>query len=271
MKPDAPASYTIRPGDTVAAIASRYGTTIAAVLALNPGLNPSRLQVGTVIQLPGSSGATPARGTVAPTPTRRPPTATPTARPGTQRTYRVRAGDTLSAIAAANNTTVAALLALNPGLNPNRLQVGQTIVLARVAQPTPPSSTPTSVPVVPTQPAIRVPAPILVAPSSGTPFSGDNTFIELRWQAPVGMDNSLAYLVELGYPVDGNFQWRLSDVVQTTSWAVPAAAFGRADQQTGRQYSWRVTVVAPQRDAGGRIIGTAPVSPPSSTWEFTWT
>lgn len=270
VQPGAPVSYTIRRGDTVAAIAARYDTTIAAILALNPGLNPSLLQIGTVIQVPGAAGVVPP-GTVAPTPTRRPPTATPTARPGTQRTYRIRAGDTLSAIATANNTTVAALLALNPGLNPNRLQVGQTIVLARVAQPTPPASTATSVPAVTTQPAIRLPAPVLLAPSSGTPFSGENTFIELRWQAPSGMDNSLAYLVELGYPVDGAFQWRLSDVVQTTSWVVPAAVFGRADQQTGRQYSWRVTVVSPQRDVDGRIIGTAPVSPPSSTWEFTWT
>lgn len=263
-------SYTIRRGDTVAAIASRYDTTIAAVLALNPGLDPSRLQVGTVIQVPGPAGAA-AAGTATATPTRRPPTATPTARPGTVRTYRIRSGDTLLAIANANNTTVAALLALNPGLNPTRLQVGQTIVISRTAQPTPPAGTATSVPVVPTQPAIRLPAPALLAPTSGTPFSGGDAFIELRWDAPPGMDGSLAYLVELGYRVDGDFQWRLSDVVQTNSWVVPTAAFARADQQTGRQYSWRVTTVEPQRDASGRITGSVPVSPPSPTWEFTWT
>ncbi len=248
-------SYTIRRGDTVAAIASRYNTTIAAVLALNPGLNPSRLQVGTVIQVPGPAGSVPVSGTSTATPTRRPPTATPTARPGTQRTYRVRAGDTLLAIANANNTTVAALLALNPGINPSRLQVGQTIVLSRAAQPTAVAATATTAPAVPTQPAVRVAAPVQLSPSSGTPFSGENTFIELRWQAPGGMDGSLAYLIELGYP----------------SWVVPNAVFGKADQQTGRQYSWRVTVVSPQRDASGRITGLLPVSPASSTWEFTWT
>lgn len=271
VRPGAPVSYTIRPGDTVAAIASRYGTTIAAVLALNPGLNPSRLQVGTVVQVPGPAGSTPASGTAAATPTPRPPTATPTARPGTQRTYRVRAGDTLLAIANANNTTLAALLALNPGINPSRLQVGQIIVLSRTAQPTAVAATATTAPAAPTQPAVRVAAPVQLAPSSGTPFSGENTFIELRWQAPGGMDGSLAYLVELGYPVNGEFQWRLSDVVQTTSWVVPTAVFGKADQQTGRQYSWRVTVVSPQRDASGRITGLLPVSPASSAWEFTWT
>ena len=270
VKPGAPLSYTIRPGDTVAAIASRYGTTIAAVLALNPGLNPSRLQVGTVIQVPGPAGSAPTSGTPAATPTGRAPTATPTARPGTTQTYRIRSGDTLQSIANANRTTVAALMALNPGINPSRLQVGQTIVLSRTAPATP--ATPTrAVPTTPTQPTLYIAAPVQVAPSTGTPFSGDNTFIELRWQAPTGMDGSLAYLVELGYPVDGSFQWRLSDVVQTTSWVVPTVAFGKADQQTGRRYSWRVTVVSPQRDATGRITGFVPVSPPSSTWEFTWT
>ncbi len=263
-----PGSYTIRRGDTVAAIASRYDTTIGAILALNPGLNPSLLQVGSVIRLPGSGGSVLVSGTATATPTRRPPTATPTAQPGTQRTYRIRAGDTLLAIANANNTTVPALMALNPGINPSRLQVGQTIVLARVAQP---AATATGVPAGPTQPVVRLPAPVQASPSSGTPFSGENTFIELRWQAPSGMDGSLAYLVELGYRIDGDFQWRLSDVIQTTSWVVPTAAFGKADQQTGRQYSWRVTVVAPQRDANGRITGVVPVSPPSSTWEFGWT
>lgn len=271
VKPGAPISYTIRRGDTVAAVASRYDTSIAAVLALNPGLNPSLLQVGTVIRVPGPGGSAATSAVVAGTPTRRPPTATPTTPPGTPRTYRIRSGDTLLAIASANNTTVAALLALNPGINPSRLQVGQTIILARVAPSTPSVTTATTVPAAPTQPALRLSAPLQVAPSSGTPFSGENTFIELRWQAPSGMDGSLAYLVELGYRVDGDFQWRLSDVVQTTSWVVPTATFGKADQQTGRQYSWRVTVVAPQRDANGRITGVVPASPPSSTWEFSWT
>jgi len=39
----------------------------------------------------------------------------------------VQTGDTLSAIAARRGTTVAALEALNPGVDPSALQVGQTI------------------------------------------------------------------------------------------------------------------------------------------------
>jgi LysM repeat protein len=41
----------------------------------------------------------------------------------------VRAGDTLSSIAAENGTTVDAIVALNPGLDPNTLPVGEEIQL----------------------------------------------------------------------------------------------------------------------------------------------
>jgi LysM repeat protein len=41
----------------------------------------------------------------------------------------VKPGDTLSAIAAANGTTVDALISANPGLNPDTLQVGAEIIL----------------------------------------------------------------------------------------------------------------------------------------------
>jgi serine-type D-Ala-D-Ala carboxypeptidase/endopeptidase (penicillin-binding protein 4) len=45
------------------------------------------------------------------------------------RTYRVRAGDTLDAIARRHGTSVAAIQRANPGLNPNRIRAGQTIRL----------------------------------------------------------------------------------------------------------------------------------------------
>lgn len=56
------------------------------------------------------------------------PTAAATPTPGT-RSYIVRSGDTLSSIAAENDTTVDAIVALNPGLDPNTLQVGAEILL----------------------------------------------------------------------------------------------------------------------------------------------
>ena len=41
-----PAYHVVRRGDTLAAIADRYGTTVAAVRALNPDVDPVSLDVG---------------------------------------------------------------------------------------------------------------------------------------------------------------------------------------------------------------------------------
>ncbi|MFY9134831.1 MAG: LysM peptidoglycan-binding domain-containing protein [Bacillota bacterium] len=101
--------YVIRQGDTLYRIAQRYGTTVDALLRANPGIDPMNLQIGQVICIP------------VPIPV--PP---PTVCPGGV-FYTIRAGDTLYTIAAAYGTTVQAILAANPGLDPMRLQVGQVI------------------------------------------------------------------------------------------------------------------------------------------------
>jgi LysM repeat protein len=44
-----------------------------------------------------------------------------------RRMYTIQSGDTLAAIAAANGTTVVALVHLNPGIDPQALRVGQKI------------------------------------------------------------------------------------------------------------------------------------------------
>jgi len=53
-------------------------------------------------------------------------------------TYIVRPGDSLYNIARRYNTTVAALYAANPGVSPNSLQIGQTILIPRTVA-TPPA------------------------------------------------------------------------------------------------------------------------------------
>jgi LysM repeat protein len=46
--------YTVKQGDTLSAIAKRYGTTVAALLKANPNItNPNLIKVGQVIRIPG--------------------------------------------------------------------------------------------------------------------------------------------------------------------------------------------------------------------------
>ncbi|MGR4068167.1 LysM peptidoglycan-binding domain-containing protein [Billgrantia sp. C5P2] len=47
-----PYRYQIRPGDTYSAVARRFGTTPARIQSANPGVEPTRLRVGQVIQVP---------------------------------------------------------------------------------------------------------------------------------------------------------------------------------------------------------------------------
>jgi LysM repeat protein len=111
-------AYTIKPGDTVYKLAQTYNTTVAAILAANPGLNPDNLQIGQVICIPMGTPPPPKCpiGTFA---------------------YTVKPGDTIYALAMKYNTTVAAIIAANPGIDPNNLQVGQVICIPMGTPPPP--------------------------------------------------------------------------------------------------------------------------------------
>ncbi|NJN16711.1 MAG: LysM peptidoglycan-binding domain-containing protein [Oscillochloris sp.] len=44
--------YVVQPGDVLARIADQFNTTIEAIVALNPGINPDSLTVGEVLRIP---------------------------------------------------------------------------------------------------------------------------------------------------------------------------------------------------------------------------
>jgi LysM repeat protein len=109
-------AVTVAPGDTLARIASRCGTTISALLQANPQItNPNNVFVGQVIRMPGAgvgqpSGPAFGQPPPPPPPSFQPPTASPT--------YTVRPGDTLSAIADRLGIPLAQLISANPGIDP---------------------------------------------------------------------------------------------------------------------------------------------------------
>ncbi len=52
--------------------------------------------------------------------------------------YTIKSGDTLFLLARRFNTTVEAIMKINPGIEPNNLQIGQVICIPQMAPPTPP-------------------------------------------------------------------------------------------------------------------------------------
>jgi LysM repeat protein len=94
--------YYAQRGDTLRKIAARYGTTLDAILKLNPQIkNPNIIYVGQAITVSGQASS---------------------------QTHTVQRGETLRIIANKYGTSVDALLALNPNIkNPNLIYVGQVI------------------------------------------------------------------------------------------------------------------------------------------------
>jgi len=106
--------YIVARGDTLKGLATRFGTTVDALLAGNPEItNANVIYEGQHVKV--YVGTTP------------PPPTTPP--PASGQTYYVKKGDTLRKIANQFNTTVDAILQVNNISNPNRIYVGQAITL----------------------------------------------------------------------------------------------------------------------------------------------
>ncbi len=102
--------YTIKAGDTLYFLAIRYNTTVDAIMALNPGINPENLQIGQVICIPEK--------TVSPM---------PPCPHGFY--YTIRQGDTIYLLSQRFGVSVDAILNANPGIDPNNLMIGQVICI----------------------------------------------------------------------------------------------------------------------------------------------
>jgi membrane-bound lytic murein transglycosylase D len=134
--------HRVSSGESLSTIASRYGTSIAAIAELNSIDRPYRIRAGQVLALPGS-GRQPAPVAVVASNARpdvTPPKATtpPSGVVGTENRYVVKRGDTLSKIASKHGLSEDALMELNNIRNRNFLYEGQVLALAGSARAAPP-------------------------------------------------------------------------------------------------------------------------------------
>ena len=131
--------HIVRKGDTLGAIAKKYGTSSAQLAQANNLGKSKALKVGQSLIIP-MSGLTPPRLQTASS--NKPAAKTASRNPLQSIWYTVRAGDTLSKIASTFNTTVAKLKSWNQ-LSSTRLVVGKKLVVAEAPAQTPQSSTDT--------------------------------------------------------------------------------------------------------------------------------
>lgn len=104
-------TYTVQAGDTLTAIANKYGTTVDSLVALNNIADKNKIYVGQVLKISGTTS-------------------------NNSITYTVQAGDTLSGIASRFGTTYQELARINNISNPNLIYVGQVIKINEVSSNT---------------------------------------------------------------------------------------------------------------------------------------
>ena len=192
-------TYTVQRGDTLAAIARRYGTTVQAIAQANNIVNPNLIYPNQVLVIPTSGGG---GGTPSPTP---PPVSTGTV-------HVVQAGETLMRISVRYGVAVQVLVQANNISNPNFIYVGQRLTIPGTAPAPVPTSSPTAVPTttaVPTANPTAVPPTPLPLPTATPivlppPASGGNLLpnasFEGGWYHPSGVP-------ELQIPNSWRFEW----------------------------------------------------------------
>ncbi|QWC22493.1 LysM peptidoglycan-binding domain-containing protein [Bacillus haikouensis] len=115
-QPGKTSTYKVKSGDTLSAIARKYGTTVNSLKKLN-NLKSDRIYVGQVLKVTGTASN---------------PSKNESKTPAKSTSYKVKKGDTLSAIAKKYKTTVSSLKKLN-NLKSDMIYVGQTLKISGTA------------------------------------------------------------------------------------------------------------------------------------------
>ncbi len=168
-------THTVRAGENLFRIALYYGTTVDEIMAAN-GLATVYIHVGQELVVPNAAQVAPPTAPLTPPPDGSVPTPVPTpAMPGLDaRSYQVRAGDTLSVIAARIGVSTWALARENGLAGASTIYVGQELLIPQRAEaPAEPAATPTAA-ATEVPEAVEEPEP--VATATPEPTAGADTY-----------------------------------------------------------------------------------------------
>ncbi|NMC47217.1 MAG: peptidoglycan DD-metalloendopeptidase family protein [Chloroflexi bacterium] len=98
--------YVVQPGETLTVIASKFNTTVDAIIEVNGIVNADLISEGTELMIPGLEGIS-----------------------GRLETHAVNVGETLEDLALSNNISLSTLLSLNKITSPNEVYVGTNLII----------------------------------------------------------------------------------------------------------------------------------------------
>jgi LysM repeat protein len=128
--------YTVVKGDSFSSIAKKFNVKTKDIETANPGVEPTKLQIGQKLHIPA-----PAATASVNAPGATPPGAIEMSSSGLQ-TYTVKSGDTLTKIAGEFGTTIKALRSEN-NLTTDKIKVGDKLKIpGKTTSPTPASPAP---------------------------------------------------------------------------------------------------------------------------------
>jgi LysM repeat protein len=200
--------YVVKPGDTLLAIAQRFGTSASAIQSANNLKNPDALQIGQTLRIPGGQAA------------------------ATEAAHVVQAGDTLLGIGLQYGVGIAELTRANNITDSSLLQIGQRLVIPGKAAGAPAQQAQAPalelIPLVPIAPAQADATQAQAQPQS------EPTPIPLTTSAEAGVDVEVETLRAqlLAY----YNQQRVAEGLQPLaySFVLQTSAQGQADDCAGR-------------------------------------
>ncbi|GMR11516.1 MAG: hypothetical protein BMS9Abin28_2349 [Anaerolineae bacterium] len=209
--PRPPIRYTVVEGDTCGGIAFFFDVTVRSMIEINNLGTECLLSVGTEILVPQPTSTV----TPEPTSTLAPAEATEAACP--KDNYTVVANDSLFAIAQNYNVSMQSIKDFN-GLITDTVFEGQRLIIPLCERLTVGGATPT-----PTQPA-PYPAPNLLLPRDGEPFTLANDSVSLQWAAVGALREGEFYrvsVVDVTEQMIGSGSKMLVDYVSDTKFIIP--------------------------------------------------